>query len=294
MSADRVYKDWQATGFNNRWVFRLAHWVCRLFPRPLLYTLSDSVMDWFQGANTAVACAVADNLAKAFPDRPQAEVEAHAGRTFQNYGRGVVDYLTADGQGSEVVPWEGALATMASLRGGAILVTAHMGNWEVGGDFLGRAVGPHTMVGFPERDAGVETFRQSKRGASGHTTLSVGMGLEGMLRLRRGLESGERMVVLVDRAVGKDCVEVVFRGRPSNFLRSPAVFSHLTGVPLVPVAVMCDGSGRYSAWVGTPFRTADCDGPEAAMQKVADFFSEVLERYPDQWYNFFRYWREGP
>ncbi len=30
------------------------------------------------------------------------------------------------------------------------------------------------------------------------------------------------------------------------------------------------------------------------MQKVADFFSGVLERYPDQWYNFFRYWREGP
>ena len=32
----------------------------------------------------------------------------------------------------------------------------------------------------------------------------------------------------------------------------------------------------------------------AAMQRAADYFSGILERYPDQWYNFFRYWREEP
>ncbi len=292
MSADSVYSSWETNQFNNRWVFRLSGWGCRLLPQRTLYALSDSIMEWFQGYRPSTAAAVADNLAKAFPQKSRAQIESLAGRTFQSYGRGVVDYLHA-GNGSEVVPRGAALAIMKSLAGGAILVTAHMGNWEVGGAFLGKAIGPHMMVGFPEKDEGVEDFRRAKRETSGHTTLFVGMGVSGMLRLRRGLESGQRMVVLADRALGKDAVGVTFRGRPANFLKSPSVFSLMTGVPLVPVAVMRDGPGAYSAYVGEPYTTAECRGSSGeAMQRSADFFSDILERYPDQWYNFFRYWRE--
>lgn len=294
MSADNIYSSWATNQFNNRWVFRLSRWVCRLLPQSTLYTISDSIMEWVQGHQPSTAAAVADNLAKAFPERSRAQVEGFASDTFRSYGRGVVDYLHPGG-GPEVTPRGAALDIMESLKGGAVLVTAHMGNWEVGGQFLGRAIGPHFMVGFHEQDSGVEDFRRTKREVSGHTTLFVGMGVSGMLRLRAGLETGQRMVVLADRALGKDAVEVTFRGRPANFLKSPSVFSLMTGVPLVPVAVMCDGPGAYSAYVGEPYTTAECGGSSgAAMQRSADFFSDILERYPDQWYNFFRYWREDP
>ena len=294
MSADNLAPSGESNGFNNRWVFGLSQWACRLLPQNALYTLSDSVMEWFQGYQPATAAAVADNLAKAFPEKSNAEIEAIASHTFHSYGRGVVDYLRAGKQPPTVTPRGSALRIMESLSGGAILVTAHMGNWEVGGAFLGEAIGPHLMVGLHEQDPGVEEFRRAKRDGLGHTTLFVGMGLPGMLRIRRALEAGERMVVLADRAPGKDAVEVIFRGRRANFLKSPAVFSLLTGVPLVPVAVMRNGPGRYSAHVGEPYTTTECGGrPGAAMQRAADFFSGVLERYPDQWYNFFRYWQEA-
>jgi KDO2-lipid IV(A) lauroyltransferase len=284
-----------SNGFNNRWVFRLSQWGCRLLPRDTLYALSDSVMEWFQGRRPSTSAAVADNLAKAFPEKSRGEAEAFAGMTFRSYGRGVVDYLRSGKDPPVVIPRGRALEIMESLSGGAVLVTAHMGNWEVGGAFLGKAIGPHLMVGLHEQDPGVEDFRRAKRDHLGHTTLFVGMGLPGMLRIRRELEAGERMVVLADRALGKDAVEVTFRGRAANFLKSPAVFSLLAGVPMVPVAVMCDAPGRYSAHVGEPYTTADCGGSLGqAMQRSADFFSGVLEQYPDQWYNFFRYWREEP
>lgn len=294
MSGDSIASSGEANGFNNRWVFRLSNWGCRLLPRDALYTLSDGLMDWFQGYRPATAAAVADNLAKAFPERSAEEAEALAENTFRSYGRGVVDYLHAGKDPPEVTPIGPALRIMESLSGGAVLVTAHMGNWEVGGSLLSEAIGPHLMVGLHEQDPGVEEFRRAKRDGLGHTTFFVGMGLPGMLRIRRALEAGERMVVLADRAHGRDAVEVTFRGRRANFLKSPAVFSLLAGVPLVPVAVMRDGPGRYSAHVGEPYTTAECGGRHGeAMQRVADFFSGVLERYPDQWYNFFRYWREA-
>ena len=84
-------------------------------------------------------------------------------------------------------------------------------------------------------------------------------------------------------------------GRPANFLKSPAVFSLMTGRRSCPWPSCATGPGRYSAYVGEPYRTEECgSNPGAAMQRAADFFSRLLERYPDQWYNFFRYWREEP
>lgn len=295
MSGGEAYGSWETNSFNNRWVFRLSSLGCRLLPKSALYTISDSLMDWFQGVRPGTLDAVEDNLTKAYPGRGRPEVEALSSGTFLSYGRGVVDYLKSEHHPPIVTPRDGAIRIIRSLQGGAVLVTAHMGNWEVGGAYLGEIVGPHWMVGFPEKDAGVEAFRRRKRGNSGHTTVSAGMGLEGMLRLRGILEKGGRMVVLVDRSVGRDSVAVTFLGRKSNFLRSPAVFSTLTGAPIVPVAIMRDGPGRYSAFVSEPYRTSDCGGrPEVAMQRAADYFSGILERYPDQWYNFFRYWREEP
>ena len=101
-----------------------------------------------------------------------------------------MDYLRGARDPAAVTAEAGADEMIASLTGGAILVTAHMGNWEVGGAYLGRSVGPHWIVGFPERDAGVEAFRRERREASGHTTLNVGMGVEGMMGLRRGPGGG--------------------------------------------------------------------------------------------------------
>jgi lauroyl/myristoyl acyltransferase len=295
MSAADPTARWQAGGYNNRWVFRLSDAGCRTFSRSALYTIADSVMEWYQGRRPDTFDALADNLSKAFPARSRREVEALASATLRNYAHGVVDYLRGARDPATVTAEAGADAMIASLTGGAILVTAHMGNWELGGTYLGRSVGPHWIVGFPERDAGVETFRRERRQASGHTTLNVGMGVEGMMGLRRALEAGGRMVVLVDRAIGRDAVGVTFMGRPANFLKSPAVFSLMTGAPIVPVAVMCTAPGRYESHVGEPYRTEECGSdPGAAMQRAADFFSRLLERYPDQWYNFFRYWREEP
>src|SRR5512140_2285899 len=196
MSADSIYESWEANRFNNRWVFRLSDLGCRLLPRRTLYALSDSVMEWFQGRQPGTLEAVADNLAAAFPDRTRRESEELAAATFRSYGRGVVDYLRGSVDPPVVVPEGEALSIIRSIRGGAILVTAHMGNWEVGGAYLGRIVGPHWIVGFPERDPEVETFRSKKRGSSGHTTLFVGMGLPAMMTLRKALEAGDRMVVL--------------------------------------------------------------------------------------------------
>lgn len=290
MSTDNVHREWDSATFNRGWVFQLSDLFCRNLPRTALYAISDNLMEWFSGWRPETFRALCDNLGKAFPSLPGGGAEDLAIRTLRSYGRGVVDYLHAENQPPTVVPSPASAKETLALPGGKILVTAHMGNWEVGGSFLGSAIGPFCLVGFPEPDAGVEAFRRRKRERGGHRTLIVGRGVSTPFHLRHALDSGESVVVLVDRAVGKDSVEVSFRGRKARFLKSPALLSHLTGCPVVPVAVMAEGGGDYTAYLG-PAAAAGEDSGEA-MQRAADFFGAILERYPDQWYNFFRYWRE--
>jgi KDO2-lipid IV(A) lauroyltransferase len=292
MSAKKTYAGWNVSGFNRGWIFRLSDLGCGLLPKRTAYALSDSLMDWYQGFRPKVADAIADNLRGAFPNWSKSEAERHAAGTFQQYGRGVVDYLRASRDPPRVIPAEGAAERLASVPGGKILVTAHMGNWEVGGYYIGRVIGHHIMVGFPEQDGGVEKFRQERRQSAGHTTLIARQGLSTLFRLRSALEKGESVVVLADRAVDNDRIGVAFRGRPAHFLKSPALLAQLTRAPILPVAVVCEGQGEYSAHVGEPIHSHDGSDAGGLMQRVADFFGTILERYPDQWYNFFPYWRE--
>jgi lauroyl/myristoyl acyltransferase len=293
MASRETPEGWGDSAFNRVWVFRLVEAACRLASRPFAYTVSDGILDWYVGRSPGALAVVRENLRGAFPDLPREAVESLALSTFRNYGRGVVDYVRGSLDPPVVTAAPGAAERLASVAGGKILVTAHMGNWEVGGAFIGREIGRHWIVGFPERDPALDDYRRRRREASGHVSLNAGQGLGTLFSLRKALEAGDSLIVLADRAVGKDAVSVTFRGRRTPFLKSPALLAQLTGRPLLPVAVVAEGVGRYSALVGTPIGPGAGLAPGDLMQGAADFFGGVLERYPDQWYNFFGFWQEA-
>lgn len=295
MSAESTYEHWQGSGANNRWVFYAAGLGCRLLPRRRLYRISDSLMTWYAGRHPDLLGSLEHNIHGAFPAIEHSRAEALAEGTLINYGRGVVDYLRGLFDPPEITAYDESVAHLAACPGAKVLLCAHMGNWEIGGLALGKNIGPHTAVGFPEQDAGVEAFRKRRRDATGLTTIMAGGGLQNLFRLRAVLDRGETVIMLVDRSVGKDSVQVRLRERSTTFLRSPALLTELADAWALPAAVMADGPGRYVALIGEPCRRPNehC-GPDVVMQRAADFFGELLERYPDQWYNFFEYWREAP
>lgn len=295
MSRDEVYENWNPSPFNTGLVFSTSAAVCGVLPKKFLYAASDLLMDWYQGWKPETLASVRRNLAGLFPSYSRGRLQTLAESTFTSYGRGVVDYLRSSIDPPIVVPTKGDLSHLKPDENGArILVTAHMGNWEIGGAYIGELIGPHWIVGFPERSGEVESFRRGKREETGNMTMSAGGGLASMFRMRKALESGTNLIFLVDRAVGGDGVKVTLRGHPTRFLKSPALLSALSGCPIVPVAITRRGNGSYAARAGSPVFTESGDDAGKTMQKAADFFGEIMESYPDQWYNFFEYWREEP
>lgn len=295
MSRDEVYENWNPSPFNTGFVFTASATVCGVLPKQFLYAASDLLMDWYQGWKPETLASVRRNLAGLFPSYSRGRLQTLAESTFTSYGRGVVDYLRSSFDPPLVVPTRGDISNLKPDGDCArILVTAHMGNWEIGGAYLGELIGPHWIVEFPERNGEVESFRRGRRKGTGNMTVSAGGGLASLFRMRKALESGMNLIFLVDRAVGRDNVKVTLRGHPTRFLKSPALLSALSGCPIVPVAITRRENGSYAARNGSPVFAGSGEDAGKTMQKAADFFGEIMESCPNQWYNFFEYWREEP
>ena len=57
--------------------------------------------------------------------------------------------------------------------------------------------------------------------------------LETGLRIRGILAANGLVAMLLDRELGKDRVDVTFFGRPTWFLRTPAMIASLSGAPML-------------------------------------------------------------
>ena len=146
----------------------------------------------------------------------------------------------------------------------------------------------------PERDPSLNTLRREMRSALGIDSLEIGEAVETVLRIRRLLEQNGIVALVVDRALGRDRVDVEFFGRPTGFLRSPALMGYFTGAPLVPSFILRQSDGRYAGFALDPIRverTGDRDANvKAAMQAFARVLEQQVRAYPHLWYQFYPYW----
>ena len=84
-----------------------------------------------------------------------------------------------------------------------------------------------------------------------------------------------------------------FFGRPTKFLRTPALLAALTEAPLVPCFVYKDGEG-IAVECGPLIRVSSAGDRAAnvqrATQNVASLIEAKLRRHPHYWYQFYPFW----
>jgi KDO2-lipid IV(A) lauroyltransferase len=250
---------------------------------------------------------VIHNLQGMFPDLGAREVRRLALQTYRNYARDTITFMrslrmTPEALRASVARVDAAPLEAALAEGrGAIAVSAHFGNWELGGVLL-RRLTPHPLavVVMAEPDADVQALRTSLRRSLDIDTLPVRGSLETGLTVRRYLRENRIVAMLVDRHLGKDRVGVEFFGRQANFLRTPALMAATTGAPLLPTFVYRDAGDRLVVEVGPAIHVAaegDREGAvQRAMQQVASVMEAQIRRRPACWYQFYDYWatQSGP
>ena len=181
---------------------------------------------------------------------------------------------------------------------GVLLLTAHLGNWEVAtlgglsqfpeysGQFhvLRRPLWPHwfdRVVTARFRRAGIGVL--PKKGA-----------LDAVLAC---LAAGDAVVFPFDQhAAERDGVRVEFFGHPAGTFRSLAILAMTTGVPVVPMATWREADGRHVVRFEDPVPVVDDADVGAAIRANTRAYNAVLERlilrHPEQWFWMHRRWKD--
>jgi KDO2-lipid IV(A) lauroyltransferase len=180
---------------------------------------------------------------------------------------------------------------------GAILISPHLGNWELGGLGMADLGYRLNVLTYREPDAKVNEQREQMRGERGIGVIYVDRHdpsplaiIEAVNALRRN----EIVVLLGDRDGSSHTVSVNFFDRPTAIPAGAAYLSIATGAPVFPVFVPLEGM-RYATYMEEPiyFRGGHRDHGDAirsGTQQLAKIFEKYIRKYPDQWYNFFDYW----
>jgi len=183
---------------------------------------------------------------------------------------------------------------------GFLVVTAHIGAWEVGSMMpAARESRRVHVVREAETDPRAQAFiSELIRQAGGdlyvtHFAEDPQLGME----LLDALRQGEIVALQGDRprAGGRKAVVELF-GRPFPLPIGPAVLARAAGVSIVPVFVFREGRLRYRCSIRPPLqvphtadRTADLE--DAARAFAAELQAAIVHR-PHQWFCFRRVWAE--
>jgi lauroyl/myristoyl acyltransferase len=153
------------------------------------------------------------------------------------------------------------------------------------------------VVGQPELDPSVREMRQRLRERLGVESIDIGSSMATAFKVRSAVDRGRAVALLVDRAYPEDQVLVPFFGKPTPFLRSPALLARFCGCDILPGFFLRNGDGSYFNVWGEPQQADPALSPDEDAQRIMTRFAADLEgvvrRYPVQWFNFYRFWGSG-
>jgi KDO2-lipid IV(A) lauroyltransferase len=181
------------------------------------------------------------------------------------------------------------------LGRGVIVVTAHLGNYEIGAAALAAMGYPvHGVVEDVEPE--ILALLEKYRTATGMRTISRNRGARDAYRV---LKSGEVLLLVADRVIGdvSDGVEVPFCDGRRAVPRGPAQLALAAKAPVIPgFAVRTpNGPRRYRITLEPPIMPEGTE-PDAVLtltRTIADRLSAAVHAHPDQWFVFQPGWIAG-
>ncbi len=225
-------------------------------------------------------------------------------RLFHNFSRFMISYGGLGSFDPEAEPGRllGVDETERIIRQvidegrGVVIVTMHVGHWDLGLRLLTRHGLPVHVVMLSEESDEVSRYANEARALPNLTVHRMGSSPLLAVELMTALKRGEIVAVQADRPVGGNVMPTRLFGAETPLPTGPAQLAMATGAPVLPLFVLFETGGRYQLLAMSPmrFERGRGDGAKAAlaaaMKHVAGMMESVLSRYPDQWFNFYDVW----
>ncbi len=278
-------------------MYKISQSVVESMPRSLAYSVADCMMDVYYLSSSKMRTVVRNNL-QLISQGQSSDIRRNSRQVFRNFGRYMVDFFQMNGINRDFMTENVRVSGLRNLKKalyhhrGGIILTAHLGNWELGGAVLSRLGYPSLGVALSHADPEVDDFFSRKRTANGLETVAPGQAFR---RCLQRLKQNRLVSIVGDYDFSGRGETVTFLGKETSVPKGPAVLSLRTGAPIIPAFMIRDEQGRYVLTIGEPMfppteATSESRVEPGLIKIFVQRYIKTLEtqiiRHPSQWLMF--------
>ncbi|MBN1958399.1 MAG: lysophospholipid acyltransferase family protein [Desulfuromonadales bacterium] len=240
-----------------------------------------------------------DNMSRALPELSAAQIEENLRKNFEHIGISGVEMLRLDmfKPGSRDLEKFFSLGDLSpvpealKLNRGVIILTGHLGFWEVG-QFLFPELGiPFDVVAKPLKNPLTDRYFNRLRKTYGVEVLES---RKGARRIIKSLQQQHAVGILLDQHISPPgSVAVDFFGRKAYTTTAITSLAMKYQVPVVPVFCLRQPDDRYRVWA-EPMLLLDNPGDDAVAantQLLTDQIEAAIRKDVSQWFWMHKRWR---
>ncbi|MFT3826158.1 MAG: lipid A biosynthesis acyltransferase [Chitinophagaceae bacterium] len=203
---------------------------------------------------------------------------------------GIRNRFTFDFDGEE------HLHAMAQLQKGGLLLSAHIGNWEIAGHLLKRLETRINIVMFDGEHQRIKDYLEKVTGKRNARIIVIKDDLSHIYAISDALKNNELVCMHADRFLeGNKTVTVNFLGADALLPAGPFLLAATFKAPVSFVFSMKETSLHYHFFASEPKAYPGKPREEAIQQMANDFALEMEKKvraYPEQWFNYYDFWKQ--
>jgi predicted LPLAT superfamily acyltransferase len=192
------------------------------------------------------------------------------------------------------------LRTLKASGKGSILLSAHIGNWEIAGQMLEVLNTRFNVLMYDNEVEKMKEYMSKVMGKKSFNIIPIRDGdMSHLVELHKAFANNELVVMHGDRYLpGAATIEKNFMGKKARFPAGPFIMAAKFGVPITLVFAVKETKTHYHFFARAPIqvkRARSKEEVEIAVKEISGKYiaelEEMLKRYPVQWFNFYDFWK---
>jgi len=185
------------------------------------------------------------------------------------------------------------------MDNGGLLVSAHVGNWEIAGQLLNRLEKRINIILFDAEHQQIKGYLSDVMTNRNVNFIVIRDDFSHLLEIKAALANKEIVAMHGDRFIeGNRTLTLDFMGRPAAFPVGPVNMAAKFRVPVSFVFAVKETGSHYHFYA-TPLQqvafSTNLKQREENFRQVLGIyvrkFEEILRKYPLQWFNYYDFWK---
>ncbi len=222
-------------------------------------------------------------------------------KIYQNYyvlGQGLIDKVAVMAGINNPFTYEfdgeENLLGINSLQKGGILLSAHVGNWDIAGYLFKRLNTKIHIVMFDGEHKQIKEYLAAVTGKKSINIIFIKDDLSHIYEISNAFKNNELVCMHADRFLeGNKTITADFLGQSARFPVGPFVLAATFKVPVSFVFAARENSLHYHLFA-SKIKSYDALDKKLLMQAMLNDFvkemEEKVKRYPEQWFNYYNFW----